>query len=324
MKKKLVTTMLVLSLGAMTLTGCTKKETELIPNNNPIETIDKTDETNNTQKEDVKNEIILEDDEATILLKDNMITITSTDPYCFLPEEYDTSIISVTGNDDMTQYTVSAVSDGTIQLIMSGFGGPLGLTYAIDITIKDNNMSAVISDVIKLEYEDPFAEAENEVEADLSAIMDSIYSEISEEYYPGSVFTMPIANEEDMKYNLGTSNLPGYEAGAVSNPMISSIAHSLCVLRFDTNENAQLAANKLLENPPIAKWICVSAERAATKIIDGRYVIFAMSTEDFISALNASNIGNTTVDSCCEGEDLPVNSGTFVIPVPIETDSCCD
>lgn len=157
---------------------------------------------------------------------------------------------------------------------------------------------------------DPFEEMGAQVEEVLANMIDAIYESIENIELPGC-FTAPIVEEYDMEYNLGTTELPGLEAGAVSNPMMSSIAHSICVLRFDTNENAVAAANTLLKTAPVAKWVCVSAEKIGTSVVDEVYVIFVMSTSEIVDALNLDNVAEAGVGSGASG----VGDG-FVIPVP--------
>lgn len=129
--------------------------------------------------------------------------------------------------------------------------------------------------------------------ADIDEMINLVYNTLPEETYPPSVASTDIKDyyQEDggYEYVCGVKEFDGLEYGVVSEPMMSSQAYSLIIMKFDTNANAQTAAEKLMEKPPLAKWICVEADKAFSKVVKDTYVIFAMTTEETISEIDAIN-----------------------------------
>jgi len=92
---------------------------------------------------------------------------------------------------------------------------------------------------------------------DLMAIADSLYAEIPEENRP-MVMSMPLDSEMFEAFAF----IP-YEEGieaVVSEPMISSIAHSVVLVKAKDAENAERIAAAMKENCDPRKWMCVEAD----------------------------------------------------------------
>jgi len=83
--------------------------------------------------------------------------------------------------------------------------------------------------------------------------------------------------QENQQMYLGTTDLE-FEEGIASEPMISAIAYSVCVVRFKDEEAAAAAKDVIAESADPRKWICV--EVPADKVITdcaGNVVILLMT-----------------------------------------------
>ena len=109
-----------------------------------------------------------------------------------------------------------------------------------------------------------------DVNADeLTKFVDELY-EGNENLFP-SLMTqaIDISDVESVKYMSGLSSVDNIESMVVSEPMMSSQAYSLVLVKVKSGADADAIAKEMSENIDMRKWICVSAE-----------VLYATSTED--------------------------------------------
>lgn len=104
---------------------------------------------------------------------------------------------------------------------------------------------------------------------ELTKFVDELYVG-NENLFP-SLMTQAIdmSDADSVKYMTGLSNTENVEAVVVSEPMMSSQAYSLVLVKVKSGANADAIAKEMSENIDMRKWICVSAE-----------VLYATSTED--------------------------------------------
>lgn len=123
-------------------------------------------------------------------------------------------------------------------------------------------------------------------------LIDEVYQNTDSSLYSNSVQTVPVdvTDKVSMNYYLGVDELNGLENAACSEPMMSSIAHSVVALKFDNTSNATAAAESLKQTAPVQKWVCVEPAAITTKVVYDTYVIFSMSSVDFINNLNNMTI----------------------------------
>ena len=106
---------------------------------------------------------------------------------------------------------------------------------------------------------------EKNLEGDLSSIMDKVYAGVDAEM-PNLAKTEVTA--DNVEYFLGTSDIDFKEALA-SEPMISSIAHSVVLVRMNEGADIEAAKTKIKESVNPAKWLCVQVEEKDV-IVDSR------------------------------------------------------
>lgn len=113
-------------------------------------------------------------------------------------------------------------------------------------------------------------------EADLAAIADSLYDGIAEDNRP-FVMSMPLTSE-DFEFFTFIPYEDGLEAVA-NEPMMSSIAHSIVLVKAPTSEKAQEVAAAMKANCDPRKWMCVEAD-VVEGLTNGNIAMLLMTTEE--------------------------------------------
>ena len=110
---------------------------------------------------------------------------------------------------------------------------------------------------------------------DLTAMVDKLYEGIAADNMP-----MVMTQEVPADAFEGVFFIPAVEGatGVMSEPMMSSIAHSVCLMRVaeGTDVEATRAAIEANMNP--RKWLCVEAEKSCV-IANGNTILLVMCAE---------------------------------------------
>lgn len=106
---------------------------------------------------------------------------------------------------------------------------------------------------------------EKNIDGDLSSIMNKIYAGVDAEM---PMLAQTELNEENIEYYLGTSDID-YKEGLASEPMMSSIAHSVVLVRMNEGADIEKAKTKIKESVNPRKWICVEVAEDDV-IVDSR------------------------------------------------------
>lgn len=143
------------------------------------------------------------------------------------------------------------------------------------------SVSDASSDVVNDEYQLEMisvSEDTNIYDKDPAEIIDGLYTNIPSENMP-SLNTSELTSDNFETYFPGTLMKDYVVSGAISEPLMSSIAHSVAVIETKTVEDATHLAEdlQLIVNP--RKWVCVEAEQ--TYIIQrGNIVLVSMTSAD--------------------------------------------
>ncbi len=121
-------------------------------------------------------------------------------------------------------------------------------------------------------------------EQDLETIMEDLYAGISDEDKP-MLFNKEIT-EEEKSYFLGTEDIEFEEAFA-SDAAISSIPHSVVLLKVKEGTDVEKVKEQIKENADPRKWICVEAEKVIVKN-KGNLIILIMSSEDMAEKIETN------------------------------------
>ena len=122
------------------------------------------------------------------------------------------------------------------------------------------------------------------IEGTLEELIEKLYANIDPEQMP-AVGSVPVT-KDDVGYFTGVADLDFKEAMA-SEAMISSIAHSIVLIRMNEGADIEEAKKQIEANADPRKWICVEAEKV---IVDnlGDLVILIMSNEATADSVYAS------------------------------------
>ena len=115
------------------------------------------------------------------------------------------------------------------------------------------------------------------VEGTLEEIMTKVYKDIPQDVRPMGLANT-VVTEETVEYFLGTKDIE-YEEALASEPMVSSIAHSVVLVRTKKNANVEEIKRKIKENVNPRKWICVEADEVIVKS-KGNLIILIMVQGD--------------------------------------------
>ena len=112
--------------------------------------------------------------------------------------------------------------------------------------------------------------ADMTVDEIMAQLIEGVNSEIS-------VVSIPL-DEENFKAYTFIDYIEGAE-GVASEAMISSVAHSVVLVRLPEDADAQAVAEDIEANANPNKWLCVTAEK--TEVVShGNLVLLVMSFED--------------------------------------------
>ena len=89
--------------------------------------------------------------------------------------------------------------------------------------------------------------------------------------------------KENMEYYLGTDTID-IEKGIASEPVMSSIAHSVVVIKVADGTDINAVKEKIKENVNPQKWVCVEAEKVIVEN-KGNIIILIMSNNDLATKI---------------------------------------
>lgn len=120
-------------------------------------------------------------------------------------------------------------------------------------------------------------EATDEIQGTLEEIMAQVYGGTKDIEFPKLMNTE--MSDENIEYFLGTSDID-YVEGLGSEAMISSIAHSVVLVRVADDADIDDVKTKIKENVDGRKWICVGVEEDQIVVDNiGNLVILIMDKE---------------------------------------------
>ncbi|NYB75592.1 hypothetical protein HZF24_15700 [Sedimentibacter hydroxybenzoicus DSM 7310] len=124
----------------------------------------------------------------------------------------------------------------------------------------------------------------NKLEGSLESILDKIYetadtSDDFKEYAKNGLQTTEIKSE-DAAYFLGKDGIE-FESAIASEPLMSSSAYSLCLVRVKEGADIEKIKTEIKENVDPRKWICVGVD-PSNVIVDniGDVIVLIMSDNE--------------------------------------------
>lgn len=126
----------------------------------------------------------------------------------------------------------------------------------------------------------------NKVE-DLTALVEQIYSGVSIDMPKVQTQQIEVTDKNMLKSFTGLDNSENLEYAVVSEPIMSSQAYSLVLVKVKDGANPNEIAKTMNENIDEKKWICVSAEKVYSAA-SGNIICLVMSTEEIATAVSDS------------------------------------
>lgn len=136
---------------------------------------------------------------------------------------------------------------------------------------------AVVLVVLGIVFMNNGEDQEVKVEGTLTELMTKLYANIPEDELPMLANTEVTA--ENVEYYLGTADIKYTEALA-SEPMMSSIAHSVVLVRLSEDADVNEVKEAIKNNVDPRKWICVEVDPQNVKVENkGDLVVLIMDNE---------------------------------------------
>lgn len=106
-------------------------------------------------------------------------------------------------------------------------------------------------------------------------LLDKIYAGYTDEIALGRT----VIDSENVEYYLGTSDIE-FEEAVASEPMMTSIAHSVVLLKVKDGANKQDIMTKIKNNVNPNKWICVGVDPSNVRVHENGNLILLVMTDE--------------------------------------------
>lgn len=128
------------------------------------------------------------------------------------------------------------------------------------------------------ETQAPETQAPSQTGQTLDALLTSIYEKATLVYTDGLGDPMPVdlSSDDSAKYFIGIG-AGDVEEAIFSEPMMSSQAYSLCLIRVKEGADIEQVKQSVLEGVDPRKWICVTAE--ATAVMNSDNIVMMVMTD---------------------------------------------
>ncbi len=136
------------------------------------------------------------------------------------------------------------------------------------VVIKGNNKNSI----------------DKNIEGSLESIMEKMYTGISEDELP--MLSNTEVNAENVEYYLGTSDIQ-FTEGLASEPLMTSIAHSVVLIRVENDSDIKEIVDKIKNNVDPNKWICVGVDEQNVRVENkGNLILLVMTDENVDTIVN--------------------------------------
>ena len=103
-----------------------------------------------------------------------------------------------------------------------------------------------------------------------------------------------LADIDTAGFYLGVASTDAIERAVFSEPMIGSIAYSMCLVKAKDGADVEALKNEILEGVNYRKWLCVAAEKIAV-VNCGDVILMVMAAEELVDGILAA------FSTVCEG-----------------------
>ena len=118
---------------------------------------------------------------------------------------------------------------------------------------------------------------QSNIQEPLSDVMKKLYENISEDVMP--LLETVEVTKENQEYYLGNVSF-NYQEALASEPVMSSIAHSVVLIRLKDTKNIESIKKEIKEKVDPNKWICVGVEDKNVIVVSkGNLILLVMDDE---------------------------------------------
>ena len=118
---------------------------------------------------------------------------------------------------------------------------------------------------------------QSNIQEPLSDVMKKLYENISEDEMP--LLETVEVTKENQEYYLGNVSF-NYQEALASEPVMSSIAHSVVLIRLKDTKNIESIKKEIKEKVDPNKWICVGVEDKNVNVVSkGNLILLVMDDE---------------------------------------------
>lgn len=123
--------------------------------------------------------------------------------------------------------------------------------------------------------------SDQNIEGELSDLMTKIYANIPEDEMPMlDNFDVLERYPDNIEYYIGSTDIE-YEEIFASEPMMSSVAYSVVLVRMKDGANIETSKTKIKENINPAKWLCVEVSEEDVIVKNkGNLIILIMVSDE--------------------------------------------
>ena len=117
------------------------------------------------------------------------------------------------------------------------------------------------------------------IDGSLEDIMSKVYEQLPEDKRPMGLTNIEVT-AENVEGFLGTADIE-YKEALASEPMVSSIAHSVVLVRVEDESQVDNVMSQIKENVNPRKWLCVGVEEDQVIVKNkGNLIILIMAATD--------------------------------------------
>ena len=126
---------------------------------------------------------------------------------------------------------------------------------------------------------------ESNLDSELLSILDSVYDNSGVDEWP--MFSDTEITKDNMEYYFGTTDFD-FDKAIAREPLVSAIAHSVCVIRLNEGADVEDVKTKIKENVDPRKWICVGVEDENVHVENQGNIVILIMDNDYGTKLTDS------------------------------------
>jgi predicted small lipoprotein YifL len=107
--------------------------------------------------------------------------------------------------------------------------------------------------------------------------------------FPTMTMAVDMTDMDAVAYFTGLTNIEGVAEAAYNEPMMSSQAYSVVLVKLAEGADATAIAEAMKTGINPSKWVCVTADKVETATVDG-YVLLVMLSDVFADSLTCETV----------------------------------